>query len=371
LEALSLSQEIADKRLEMMVTQDLAELYCNIKKPEEALLIAESVLQLSSEIGDIDCRLNALYSLASTKLHLGWLDEAENHCLEILQDPYIFSTHLYWGVIQVIRHVYLLMGEYEKNLDLTAGLLEKARREEAGEYWLSELGYFNGIHFSVLGKYQEALETFEKGTSFMVKANEPGQAAVSLGIMAHYAAMLGDLDLAQDYLEQAFRYCSGLEESLNYAFVLYLSAEVMIMDGRPDAVKLGLKQQTLGLEIKQKLQLRHNWSEHFILADLLMILASEDPSYAAEALITIEKAIGAYKENQFGWSPPEYLFSTASQIYRANQQIDKADEYLNKAYARLMLAVGNIKDDNLRDSFLENVRWNRQILAEAKSHGIA
>ena len=86
------------------------------------------------------------------------------------------------------------------------------------------------------------------GASFMVKANEPGQAAVALGIMASYAAMLGDLDLAQGYLEQAFRYCSGLEESLNYAFVLYLSAQVMIFDGRPDAVKLGLKQQSLGLE---------------------------------------------------------------------------------------------------------------------------
>jgi len=371
LEALALSQEIGDKRLEMMVTQNLAELYCNIKKPNEALPIAEAVLQLSSEIGDIDCRLNALYSLGSTKLHLGRLEEAETHCLEILQDPGIFRSHLYWAVIQVIRHVYLSMGEYEKNLNLTADLLKKARREDAGEYWLSELGYFHGIHFCVLGKYQEALETFEKGVSFMEKANEPGQAAVALGIMAHYAAMLGDLDLAQDYLEQAFRYCSGLEESLNYAFVLNLSAEVMIMDGRPDAVKLGLKQQSLGLEIKQKLQIPHIWSEHFILADLLMALVPEDPSYTAEALITIEKAIGVYKEKQFGWSPPECLFITASQVYRVNQQPQKADEYLRRAYERLMLAESNIKDDDLRSSFLENVRWNREILAEAKTYGIA
>ena len=133
-----MSQEIADKRLEMMVTQDLAELYCNINKPNKALPIAEAVLQLSSEIGDIDCRLNALYSLGSTKLHLGLLEEAEAHCLEILQDPYIFSSHLYCAVIQVIIHVYYCMAEYEKNLNLTADLLEKAYREDAGE--LLDLG---------------------------------------------------------------------------------------------------------------------------------------------------------------------------------------------------------------------------------------
>ena len=211
LEAVALSQEIGDKRLEMMVTQDLAELYCRIKKPDEALKIATRVSQLSLEIGDIDCRLNALYSLGSTKLHLGLLEEAEAHCLEILHDPYIFSSHLYWAVIQVIIHVYYSMAEYEKNLNLTADLLEKAYREDAGEYWFSELHYFHGIHFRVLGKYRESLKQQEKASSKFEKEDEPGQAGVSLAIMARDAAMFGDFDLAQDYLEQAFMYCRGLQ----------------------------------------------------------------------------------------------------------------------------------------------------------------
>ena len=93
----------------------------------------------------------------------------------------------------------------------------------------------------------------------------------------------------------------------------------------------------------------------------------------SKALTSIEKAISVYEENQvwLSFHPPEYLFILASQVYRVNHQTDKADEYLRRAYERLMLAEGNIKDDDLRNSLLENVRWNREILAEAKTYGIA
>ena len=77
LETVALSKEIADKRLEMEVTVHLAEFYLWHKEPDEAQSIAEAVLQLSTEIGDIDCQLKTLYTLAITKVEVGLLDEAE------------------------------------------------------------------------------------------------------------------------------------------------------------------------------------------------------------------------------------------------------------------------------------------------------
>ena len=154
--------------------------------------------------------------------------------------------------------------------------------------------------------------------------------------------------------------------------MLVVSSEVAYLDGSPEAIKLGLRQHSIALELFGKTNFTR-WSIHFISAGLLMALVPEDPAYAAEALITIEKAIGVYKENQWGFlsHPPEYLFILASQVYRVNHQTDKADEYLRQAYERLMLAESNIKDDDLRSSFLANVPWNREILAEAKTYGIA
>ena len=145
---------------------------------------------------------------------------------------------------------------------------------------------------------------------------------------------------------------------------------VAVFDGSPEAKILGLKQHSIGLELCRKNKYFINWSIYFISASLFMALVQEDPSYAGKALSEIDKAIGVYEENPNGWFPPEYLFILASQVYRVNQHPDKADEYLRQAYERVMLVAGNTKDDDLRTSFLENVPWNREILAEAKAYGI-
>ena len=154
--------------------------------------------------------------------------------------------------------------------------------------------------------------------------------------------------------------------------MLYVSSEVALLDGSSEAVKLGLRQYSIALGLFQKINFTI-WSIDFVSAGLLMSLVPDDPSYPSKALASIEKAIGVYKEDRFGFlsHPPEYLFILASRVYRVNQQPQKADEYLRRAYERLMLAESNIKDDDLRSSFLENVRWNREILADAKTYGIA
>ncbi len=48
----------------------------------------------------------------------------------------------------------------------------------------------------------------------------------------------------------------------------------------------------------------------------------------------------------------------------------ETDDYLRQAYERVMLVAGNTKDDDLRQSYLENVSENREILKEAKAWGL-
>ncbi len=373
LEAVALSQKATDKRLEMLVRSQLAENYCRCNKPDDALKIANSVLQLSLEMGDIDCRLRIIYTLAISKRALGLLDEAKSHLLEILQDPYIFNSQDYFYTMHEIISLYLGMGEYEKSLNLSAGLLEKAHQEEASEHWFSEIIYHHHRHCRSLGKYREAIEIIAKGLPDYYKTNEPGQAAVAIAMMGFCAAMMGDFNLSQDYFVQAFMYCSGFKESLNYAFVLLMTSLAAALDGSSEAVKLGLKQYSIGLELCRKNKYRINWSIYFISASLFIALVPEDPSYAAKSLGEIDKTIGVYEDEEYqgGWFPLEYLLILASQVYRVNHQPDKADEYLRKAHDRVMLVAGNTKDDDLRRCFLENVPWNREILAEAKIHGIS
>ncbi len=61
----------------------------------------------------------------------------------------------------------------------------------------------------------------------------------------------------------------------------------------------------------------------------------------------------------------------ASRVYRANNRIAEADDYLQQAYERVMLVASKTKDDDRRKSYLENVKENREILRAAHERGIA
>ena len=45
------------------------------------------------------------------------------------------------------------------------------------------------------------------------------------------------------------------------------------------------------------------------------------------------------------------------------------DEFLHRAYERVMLVASQTQDETLRKSWLENVRENREIIAEWKARG--
>jgi hypothetical protein len=61
------------------------------------------------------------------------------------------------------------------------------------------------------------------------------------------------------------------------------------------------------------------------------------------------------------WIMPEQIHFQHSRALRVNGQEEEADETLRKAFERLMMVVGNISNEDLRRSYLENVRDNREI----------
>jgi hypothetical protein len=60
----------------------------------------------------------------------------------------------------------------------------------------------------------------------------------------------------------------------------------------------------------------------------------------------------------------ERCFFTHARILRHIGRATEADDYLRRARARLMLVADHIRDEALRRGWLENVRLNRELLAE-------
>ena len=66
----------------------------------------------------------------------------------------------------------------------------------------------------------------------------------------------------------------------------------------------------------------------------------------------------------------EHRHFTHSRILRTLGREAEADEHLKHAYEHVMLVAGNTQDQELRRSWLENVKVNREILVACAQRGI-
>jgi hypothetical protein len=67
--------------------------------------------------------------------------------------------------------------------------------------------------------------------------------------------------------------------------------------------------------------------------------------------------------------PEVKFFTHARALFRFSQE-DEAKEYLQQAYDRVMLVANTTEDEELRRSWLENVKVNREILEACAKRGI-
>jgi hypothetical protein len=89
----------------------------------------------------------------------------------------------------------------------------------------------------------------------------------------------------------------------------------------------------------------------------------------AEAEVYSQKAVDLAEAGAALWRPEEVWF-THSRVLRALGQEAEADEYLRRAYDRVMLVAGKTADPELKKSWLENVQTHQEILAACAEHGI-
>lgn len=94
-----------------------------------------------------------------------------------------------------------------------------------------------------------------------------------------------------------------------------------------------------------------------------LALIGEDRSHARLALEGTEEALKCFEVGFSGWVMPEQIQFLHSRALRVNGREEEADEYLHQAYERVMMVAGKISDEDLRRSYLENVRDNAAIQA--------
>jgi hypothetical protein len=177
-------------------------------------------------------------------------------------------------------------------------------------------------------------------------------------------AYLGDHEGSTATLRTAAKRAreSGNDNALGAVLVLWGLAG--LLEGRPQTLRAGLERAVEGLDLIPDW---NTWLKGFSseIAAALHLAAGEIGgalAYSTEGLRQMESDPAP--------TLPERKHFTHSRILRALGRDVEADEHLARAYGCVMQVAGNTHDPELKQSWLENVEVNREILEAAAQRGM-
>jgi tetratricopeptide (TPR) repeat protein len=356
-----MSIEAGDKQLEALSTRRLAIAYYAQSRYAEALTIAEASLALFREIGDITGELHARNVVGINKERLGRFEEAENDYLELLKTAETIGhdTGIQFMVTNLAELYFWSMGDPEKSLELIHDYLEGYQGEN--EYLIMTLTGWKAYVLYCLGRLKEA---YELSRSILQKyKNILDQENVMLweSFMGFLSAEMGDFKLSHQHIEEVIGWYSQNEGAFD--IIVHNIAQAAVVENERSFLHEGLGTTKKAIRYAEEHHLTPSLGVALYLeACLHLALLDDDSSHAEAALDCTEGALTALKVEPTIIRPGQYLF-IHSRALRINGHEAQADDYLKQAYEHMEMVVGNIKDKDLKRSYLENVRDNRGIQA--------
>ncbi len=363
-EAVALSRQAGDKRQEATSLRRVAIVYLEQSQFEAALPYAEAALALHRAVGDRVEESHALNVIGLAHAWLGDVVKAEAYLRDALSVAETATSAL--AAMMAAENLaffhYSWRGDYAGALDFLEEMLAKPCLA-TNEYALNKLRLRRADFLARLGQYEQAMGIVQTVRAQMDAAIAQGvmDSATELEVLTFLGwlkAVLGDRQASLAYLEQASAGVDRAGAEFVAANVLGLFAHALLLLGEPDDIRRALP-----------------------LAERATVLFADNPSIPVERTevrriaAEIHLALGAPETalvlmteamNIIGATPfmPERNFYTAARILTALGRPAEAEEQLRHAYQRVLFVAGRIPDPALQRSWLENVRMNREIVAE-------
>ena len=323
---------------------------------EQAKTHFENALSLSHSSSNKRGEAYALDNLGTLDYHQGHFDEA---------------IHFHRQALEILRTIGDRAREGASLLNLAMATRESGDYGQAQAYlndalliqnavgnrW-EEVNIWNdlGILYQELGYLSQAQSSLEQGIKIAQEIGDTvGQAYVlaNLGLVARDR---GDISEAEALLTKGLALAqSHNERYLESIFLNYLSTVSLLSEKYGKAIT----QANSALKIRKTLKL------HIASADDLSTLAAAylaTPDLAA-SLDYVEQTLAILDEcNGEGPEFPQRDYFISFQVFKAAQQEQHANAALKSAYELVMKRANKITDDELRQSFLENVAVNREIV---------
>lgn len=361
--AVDLSKGIGDRLLEGVTLRRLAIAYLNQHQLSMALPYAEEALQVAQEVGDLLNEVHALNVLGIIEGRLGMFEDAETTFLNGLDiaDSIGNEVGIRWILSNNSQYVYgWNLGEYTKTLGLIEDQEEKAHLDN-NESLSINLLLVKVFELIRLGQYEQSLEICE--TLLPLRSIIGDEIyAFDLGLTALMYAELGKFDQAYHYLDKQGEICAHTQIASQNASYDFFTAQVRMIEGGADNLSTAMEKINGAITFYRELKDYPSLGDAlFIKSQLHLALLGEDQSHAGLALECTSEALECYLMEVPNWVMPEQIYFNHSRALRANGMEMEADKYLRQAYERMMKVAGKIDDEELRISYLENVRDNRAL----------
>ena len=357
-QAMSLSLESGDIRLQARARKHLAIAYSNLGRDAEALPLAEESLETQCDLGDRHEQCSTMDVQGVTLARLGQREESTamlQRCLALSEE--IGSD---WGVLGAVfglwYYWYVPDGEYEQLFAFLDERLEHALAN--GRHWLvGFLGFLKTEGLIGLGQYDDALALIrttalpaiaeEDLVSLACTFKEAGLVEAELG---RYAQARRDLDHAVELAEET-------SDRYLLSCPLVELATLARYEGKPDLMRKGLEQTQTAIAATREVHEEMAWARALDVSARLH-LALGEPEAAHEVSV---QAMQLLESNPWLPMPQAHLF-THFLALRALEREGEAGEHIQRAYERVMSVAGKLTDEPLHRSWLQNVRVNREIL---------
>jgi class 3 adenylate cyclase/tetratricopeptide (TPR) repeat protein len=264
-------------------------------------------------------------------------------------------------------------GEGKSLYDLAASVIEEGDYSQAqgylsealaiqqaiGNRW-EEVNIWNalGLLHHELGDLSKARSCLEEGRRLSQEIGDEAGQAIVLANLGQVMRDLGKLDTAEDLLMEGLDLAQAQNDKRLASYFLSYLGITSLQAGKLEQV---MERATRGLTLRQELGMRLNTVDDLAtLAATCLAAGDIDQSleYAGQALTILEECGGEAPEF------PQRDYFICYQVLTAAGQVERADAVLQSAYDLVMTRADKIADPALRQSFLERVQINHEIVQE-------
>ena len=363
--AVELSRQLNDRQQEAISLRRLGIVLNAQERKGEALSLYQQALALHREVGDRAEQCNALNAIAVLLIGQDRAEEARPYFLEGLEIADEIDNDMAIGMLvsNYVDGYFFRQSDYQGSLLFLEQQEQKASR--SGERSLSLIiSRMKSETLADLGLYARALGPAHAALAAAEERQERRSQIDILAWIGRLYALAGKPLDARRSLQTSLEMMLTTDEPETYVDPPFNFAYIAWLGEDPAEWERG---------VEYCRQVSRYWRKGVVNEALMFSLDMEARLLLAlgqseEALSPATEA-AQIADNLSSHGGKEQIYYTAARAMNATGKKTDAKKFLQQAYEIVMQASSKLREEELRKSFLENIRYNREILKAWETNG--